>query len=147
MPPILSRASFPLWLVAGVLAVAGLRTLAGCVATPQGLRLDPNAAPFVDATFAALCPLEGPVAGACPGEEAAFNAIVGGLTAPPASKPPALVPLFRVGVAPEAPLVHVGSVPAGTPGLVAMRRRGLGIVGPVGKPPPVAGDAGTEGGR
>ena len=126
----------PTLALAGLLSVAGLRAFVGCVSTPSGPRFDPGAATVLDAAFAALCPLEGlaGVAAACPGEEAAFNAAVGGLTPPAPPPPPALVPLFRVGVPGERPLVHIGSVPAGMPELAAMRRRGLGIVGPVGRP-------------
>ena len=98
----------PLLFAAGLLAVAGLRALAGCVATPQGLRFTPEGAVLADAAFAAACPIEaaiptaGPVLVAlCPEEDAAAAAGVGTLTAPAAL--PTTVGLYRLAKPSDAP--------------------------------------------
>ncbi len=109
------------------------------------------------------------LAGACPAESAAFDAVVGTATAPSSPTPaassapsctatsspttsssgtdggagaPALVPLFRRGVAPGPALIHIGSLPPG-PEASAAAHRALALPpAPAGafgaKPPPAS---------
>lgn len=156
-------------LVLGLTLAGAVGAATACVDTATGPKLRPDVAPWLDLGVALACPLQDlaqkGLAADCPGESAAFAAVVAAETAPaspapgPTSAPsstaisspgtsstspdagstsgaPAMAALHRRGGPGEAPLVPIGVVPAG-PDVARLQRRALALPPGPQRPPTV----------